>query len=111
MEKKRHIETFKNYFEDFFAKLPQKVKDKYIWTFQLIEEIETVPENYFKHVDDGINEIRVKFGTNIYRTFCFFEATKLVILANSAQKKTQKLPKKEIVKAKKIRIEYKQENK
>ena len=111
MEKIRHIETFKNYFEDFFVLLPQKVKDKYIWTFQLIEEVEHIPEIYLKHVVDGIYEIRVKFGTNICRTFCFFEVNKLVILANSIQKKTQKLPKKEIEKALKIREEYNQENK
>ncbi|MEZ5049291.1 MAG: type II toxin-antitoxin system RelE/ParE family toxin [Saprospiraceae bacterium] len=111
MKKIRHIETFKNYFEDFFVQLPQKVKDKYIWTFQLIEEIEQVPENYFKHTVDGIYEIRVKFGSNIYRTFCFFEVEKLVILANSIHKKSQKLPKKEIERAIKIREEYNQENK
>ena len=68
----RSIQTYKNYFEDFFAKQTKKAQDKIIWTFELIEEVERVPNAYFEHVDDGIYEIRVKFGSNIYRIFSFF---------------------------------------
>ncbi|MCB0647947.1 MAG: type II toxin-antitoxin system RelE/ParE family toxin [Saprospiraceae bacterium] len=41
--------------------------------------------------------------------FAFFEGNKLVITINGFQKKTQKTPKSEIDKAKKIRIEYESE--
>jgi len=89
------------------------VKDKIIWTFDLIEELQRVPETYLKHIEntDGLYEIRVQFGRNIFRIFCFFDQEQLVVLAHGFQKKTQKTPKKEIEKALKIMEEYENEKK
>jgi phage-related protein len=80
-------------------------------TFKLIETIQQVPEDYLKHIEgtDGLYEIRVQLGRNIYRIFCFFDGGKLIVLANGFQKKTQKTPKSEIVKALKIKREYETE--
>lgn len=111
-EKKfRAVIFYKDYFENFFLKQSDKVKDKIIWTIQLIEELERVPENYLKHIEstDGLYEIRVKWSKDIFRIFCFFDQGKLIILINGFQKKTQKTPKKEIDRALKIREEYKNE--
>ncbi len=74
------------------------VKAKIVWTFDLIEEMQRVPETYLKHIEntDGLYEIRVQQGSNIFRIFCFFDRGQLVILANGFQKKAQKTPKKEI---------------
>ena len=82
-----------------------------MWTFRLIETIEQVPEDYLKHLSgtDGLYEIRVQQGSDIYRIFCFFDEGKLVVLANGFQKKTQKTPKSEIDKAIKIKSEYEKE--
>ena len=44
IKKYRTIITFKNYFEDFLIKQRQKVREKIIWTFLLIEEVQQVPE-------------------------------------------------------------------
>ncbi|MFD2515395.1 type II toxin-antitoxin system RelE/ParE family toxin [Pontibacter locisalis] len=84
------------------------MKDKIIWTLGLIEELERVPETYLKHLEntDGLFEIRVQQGSDIFRIFCFFNEGKLVVLANGFQKKTQKTPKKEIERALKIKGEY-----
>ncbi|MCY7422833.1 MAG: type II toxin-antitoxin system RelE/ParE family toxin [Chitinophagaceae bacterium] len=43
-----------------------------------------------KHLEgtDGIHEIRVGSGNNIFRIFCFFDQGQLVILLNGFQKKT-----------------------
>ena len=92
----------------FFIKQRQKVKDKIIWTFSLIEEVQQVPETYLKHLEgtNGLYEIRVQSGNDIYRIFCFFDEGKLVIVTSAFQKKTQKTPKKEIKKALKIKEEY-----
>jgi len=51
-----------------------KVKDKIIWTFDLIEEFKKVPETYLKHIEntEGLYEIRVQQGSDIFRIFCFF---------------------------------------
>jgi phage-related protein len=105
--------TYKDYFENFFVKQRQKVKDKIIWTFDLIEEIDRVPETYLKHMDDtdGLFEIRVQLASDIFRIFCFFDEGKLIVLTNGFQKKTQKTPKKEIEKALKIKKEYEDEKK
>ncbi len=114
MNNKQKVRTtifYKDYFDDFFVKQREKVKDKIIWTLELIEELERVPETYLKHLEntDGLYEIRVQQGGDIFRIFCFFDQDQLVILANGFQKKTQKTPKKEIEKAIKIKNEYESE--
>ena len=111
MDKKtkyRTIVFYKDYFQDFFVKQRDKVKDKIIWTFDLIQDVPRVPETYLKHIEntDGLYEIRVQLGSDIFRIFCFFDQGQLVILANGFQKKTHKTPKQEIETAIKIKKEY-----
>ncbi|MEX2231178.1 MAG: type II toxin-antitoxin system RelE/ParE family toxin [Cyclobacteriaceae bacterium] len=90
-----------------------KVRDKIIWTFDLIGELQKVPETYLKHIEntEGLFEIRVQQGNDIFRIFCFFDQGQLIVLANGFQKKTQKTPKKELKKALKIKEEYENEKK
>jgi phage-related protein len=109
--KYRKITFYKNFFQDFFSKQTKKVKEKIVWTFDLIEDLQRVPESYLKHLEntDGLYEIRVQFGGDIFRVFCFFEEGQLVVLANGFQKKTQKTPKKEIEMALKIKAAYENE--
>lgn len=76
-----------------------------------MEDLQRVPEIYLKHIEnsDGLYEIRVQLGSDIFRIFCFFDQGQLVVLANGFQKKTQKTPKKEIESALKIKSEYESE--
>jgi phage-related protein len=106
--KVRTVIFYKDHFEAFFIKQRQKVKDKIIWTLDLIEELPHVPVTFLKHIEDtdGLYEIRVQHSSDIFRIFCFFDEGRLVILANGFQKKTQKTPKQEILKALKIKEEY-----
>ena len=110
-KKYRTIIAYKDYFEEFLRKQRQKVREKIIWTFLLIEEVQQVPETYLKHLEgtDGLYEIRIQLASDIFRIFCFFDEGKLVVLANGFQKKTQKTPKSEIEKALKIKREYETE--
>jgi len=110
-EKARTIFLFKDYFTDFYEEQRQKVKDKILWTFRIIETQKQVPEDYLKHMEgtDGLYEIRVQQGSDIFRIFCFFDKGQLIVLANGFQKKTQKTPKSEIEKALKIKKEYETE--
>ena len=112
-QKHRTVIFYKDYFEDFFVKQRDKVKDKIIWTFDLIEELQRVPETYLKKIEDsqGLYEIRVQQGGDIFRIFCFFDQEQLVVLANGYQKKSQKIPKQEIKKAQKIKEDYENEKK
>jgi len=107
----RTIYFYKSFFTDFLSKQSNKVKDKILWTLKLIESQKFIPEVYFKHLTntDGLYEIRVKQGSDIYRIFCFFEKDNLVIVTSGFQKKTQKTPRSEIEKALKIKEEYERE--
>jgi phage-related protein len=107
----RTVFLYKDYFTDFYNQQSLKVKDKIIWTFKLIETIQQVPKEYLKHLEgtDGLYEIRVQSGSDIYRIFCFFDEGKLIVLANGFQKKTQNTPRSEIEKALKIKREYEKE--
>ena len=110
-KKNRTVTFYKNYFQDFFDEQSNKVKEKFIWTFDLIEDLQIVPQTYLKHIEntDGLYEIRVQLANDIFRVFCFFDQDKLIVLINAFQKKTQKTPKQEIALALKIKGEYEDE--
>ncbi len=68
-EKKiRTVFLYKNYFIDFYSKQRQKVKDKIVWTFRLIETQQKIQGSYIKHIEgtDGLYEIRVQQSTDIF---------------------------------------------
>lgn len=106
--KVREVITYKEYFEDFFRDQPQKVKDKIIKVLDIIEQIDRIPTTYLKYIEgtNGLFEVRIQLGNNIFRIFCFFDGNKLVVLLSGFQKKTQKTPQKEITKAIKLMTEY-----
>ena len=110
MEKKstRQIFYYKSYYLDFFGKLKTEVKKKFNWTLQLIETVDRVPEKYFKHLTgtNGLYEVRVEVGSDIFRVFCFFDKGQLIILVNGFQKKTLKTPTNEIELAEKLKKQY-----
>jgi phage-related protein len=110
-KKNRTVIFYKNYFQDFFDQQSKKVKEKFIWTFDLIEDLQIVPQTYLKHIENtnGLYEIRVQLANDIFRVFCFFDQGKLIVLINAFQKKTQKTPKQEIALALKIKEEYERE--
>ncbi len=110
-QKHRKIRFYKNYFQDFFSKQNKKVKAKIIWTLDLIEDLQRVPDTHLKHIEntDGLYEIRVQLARDIFRIFCFFDHGQIIVLANGFQKKTQKTPRKEIEMALKIKAEYESE--
>ena len=107
-KKYREIVLFRNYFKDFFDSQNEKVKNKIIWTLDLIIELPKIPETYLKHLEgtDGLFEIRVQFASDIFRIFCFFDEGRLVVLINGFQKKTAKTPKEELKRALKLKEEY-----
>jgi len=109
MEKQyRSIVFYGNYFYDFYDTQSKKVQMKIDWTLELIASIHKVPETYLKHLEntDGLYEIRVQSGSNIFRIFCFFDEGKLIVTINGFQKKTQKTPNNEVEKAQKIKSDY-----
>jgi phage-related protein len=109
--KQRELFFYKEYFKEFYSRQTLKVQKKILWTLRLIEDLYRIPEIYFKHIEntDGIYEIRVQSGNNIFRIFCFFDDGNLVVVGHGFQKKTQKTPCGEIERAEKIKKEYYEE--
>jgi phage-related protein len=95
--------------EDFINSLDVKMSAKvYRLLMMAAENGPELREPYSKHLDDGIFELRAKAGSNITRTLYFFFTGRRVVVTNGFIKKTQKMPKTEIDKAKAYREEYKQ---
>ena len=94
--------------EEFLDSLASQQALKVAWVLQLIEELDVVPVQYFKKLvnTDGVWEVKVPFGGNIFRLLGFLERGNVVILTNGFQKKTQKTPKKEINLAENRKKEY-----
>lgn len=94
--------------EDFLDSLTGKQAQKVAWVLQLIEELDDIPSQYFKKLvsTDGLWEVRVQAGNNIFRLLGFFEGSNLVVLNHAFQKKSQKTPRKEIELAENRKKDY-----
>lgn len=100
--------VYGNEFWDFYYSQKPEVQNKIDWTIGLVRSLRIIPEKFFKHLKgtDGLFEIRIKVGSDIFRILCFFDEGNLVILLNGFQKKTQKTPKNEIEKAERLKQKY-----
>lgn len=109
--KLREVITYKSYFDNFFKDQPQKVRDKIIKILDIIEQVERIPTTYLKYIEgtNGLFEVRVQLGNNIFRIFCFFDGNRFIILLTGFQKKTQKTPQTEIERAVRLMNEYYEE--
>lgn len=104
----RKIIFYENHFIEFYQQQNQHVRGKIQCVFELIKQVERVPEKFLKHLKgtNGLYEIRVEYQSNIYRIFCCFDEGQVVVLFNGFQKKSQKAPKKEIEKAVQLMNDY-----
>lgn len=94
--------------EEFLDSLEISVVKKIAWTLKIIEEMDFVPKTYFKKLvsTDGIWEVRIKSGTNIYRLFSFWDKNNLVVLTHGIIKKSKKTSKNDINKAETYKTDY-----
>jgi len=104
----REIKFFQNYFIDFYITQDLSVQEKIEYVFKVIRTVDRIPGKFLKHIEgsNGLYEIRIKTGSDIYRIFCCFDSGRIVILFNGFQKKSQKTPRKEIDKGLRIKDEY-----
>lgn len=61
---------------------------------------------YGRHLRDGIYELRAVFGSNITRLLYFFADNRRAIVTNGFVKKTQRTPRSEIDRAKRLREDW-----
>ena len=108
MEKIRTIKLFRNYYKEFYVAQTDDVRQKINRVLKMIETQRIVPIKFFRYIEgsDGIYEVRVEVGNNIYRVFSCFDKGAVVVLFHGIQKKSQKTPPKEIRRAEAIKKEY-----
>jgi len=102
----RKIRTYGGYFEAFMASVNIDVQKKVDYCLDLLKYQDRIPTKFVKYIKDGLFELRIEWESNIYRVFFIFDGNQIVVLFNGFQKKTQKTPQKEILKALEIKKEY-----
>jgi phage-related protein len=94
--------------EAFLDSLSGKQAQKVIWVLRLVEEMERVPEQYFKKLSgtEELWELRAQHGGDTFRLLGFFDGPRLVVLVSAFAKKSAKTPKQEIARAEERRRDY-----
>ena len=93
--------------QEFLKKLNPKMRAKMYGMLVILQEKgNMLREPYSKYIEDGIFELRCKFGSDITRVMYFFYYDRKIVLTNGFIKKTQKTPQEEIQIAKKRRIDF-----
>lgn len=81
-----------------------KMRAKIYGLLEILEEKgNLLREPYSKHLEEGIFELRCKYGSDITRVLYFFYYGNKIVLTNGFVKKTQKTPRSEIKLAKERR--------
>ena len=98
--------------EFIYNTLEKKLQSKTLATVDQLKILgNLLGEPKSKHLDDGIFELRMQVATNSARILYFFYVDRKIILTNGFIKKTNKLPKSELDKAKRYREDYIRRNK
>ena len=107
MEPKYRIE-FLDEAVEFMNELNEKAREKIYYNLKKAQI--TNDNSLFKKLNDEIWEFRTLYNRTHYRLFAFWDKTDkkdtLVIATHGIEKKTQKTPKKEIIKAESLRKKY-----
>jgi len=108
LKTERQIIFHGHYFQEFYLEQSAIVREKISYVFRVIRTVDIISEKFLKHIEgtNGLYEIRVEVGNNIYRIFCCFDKGNLVVLFNAFQKKSQKTPIQEIQLAERLKKEY-----
>lgn len=102
----RKIITYGGYFERFMEGLDVSEREKIKYGLLLLKSLDRIPTKFVKYIREGIYELRTEYNGNIFRVFFIFDEGNVVVLFNGFQKKTQKIPEKEIELAIRIKKEY-----
>jgi phage-related protein len=97
---------FLNEAVEFLEKIPAAAQRKLLRSIEIAQH--TKDPKFFKKVNHEIWEFRARVSNNQYRLMAFWDkkSETLVICTHGFIKKTQKIPKAEISKAEKHKIEY-----
>lgn len=94
--------------KEFLDNIDEKSREKII--YNIWKARSTNDRELFKKLQDEIWEFRTKYSKSYYRLFAFWDKTDkqdtIVISTHGIIKKTDKVPKKEIEKAERLRQQY-----
>ncbi|MBK8627869.1 MAG: type II toxin-antitoxin system RelE/ParE family toxin [Saprospiraceae bacterium] len=90
----------------FLDFLDDKPRDKIVYNIWKSKSIKD--DELLKKLEDDIWEFRTLYNKIAYRLFAFWDETEksMIVATHGIVKKTDKTPKKEIEKAKQLRVEY-----
>jgi len=92
---------------DYINSLKETEQSKiFSWITILEENGPNLPRPYSDLLEDGIHELRIKVTGKQVRILYFFCYKEFIILTNKFEKKSDKVPKNEILKAKEIRKRF-----
>ena len=85
-----------------------KTQNKVDFIIDIIRFEKHIPNKFFKQLKgtNGIYEIRIMVIQGSIRILSFYDKGNLIVLINCFNKKTRKIPAREIKKANKLRREY-----
>ncbi|MBQ6652096.1 MAG: type II toxin-antitoxin system RelE/ParE family toxin [Prevotella sp.] len=105
--------TYTKEFEKYYQGLPQKVREKYDYVFEIMFTKYVVSTKFVKHLEKTeFYEMRVSLGNNQYRTVLFaidaksFIECKRMVMLNSFVEKSSKQYHAEIKKAERVLKEW-----
>ena len=108
MDKYRFRVEFLEEANEFLDRLNEKARDKIF--YNIWKARSTNDKELFEKLQDEIWEFRTKYNKKHYRLFAFWDKTDktdtVVISTNGIIKKTNKIPKSELERAEKLRIQY-----
>ena len=88
------------------SNLSDQERKKVLRALLLMESSDKIPTHYIKYLEEEVFELRVSFGNNELRIFFIYDGDTIVVLFNGFRKKTQKTPRQELNKAKRLKNEY-----
>lgn len=103
---RRRIIAYKGYYQEFMSNLSDQERKKVLRALLLMESSDKIPTHYIKYLEEEVFELRVSFGNNELRIFFIYDGDTIVVLFNGFRKKTQKTPRQELNKAKRLKNEY-----
>ncbi len=93
-----------------YLNLPSDLRKKLAYAMDLLAEFGfDIPAKYSKAFGDGLFELRAEAKSGIARAFYTFESGRIVVILNVFVKKSQKTPKLELERARKLLKELRNE--
>lgn len=92
---------------EFLRTKPKSVRAEAGWLLEQLEKYGTnLERTVVGFLEDGIYELRWEVERNAYRLLFFFSGRQIIVVTHGFAKKTKKVPKGEIERARRLRAEW-----